>query len=114
MSDARVILEAVLHGLGGRAAELDALLAELATASRTEPGCHAFRIATGDEPGDVAVVSFYADEAALRAHYATPHYRRYRAQVGQLLARPSDVIVYHVNGAVRAQDPNLPDPDKLG
>jgi quinol monooxygenase YgiN len=111
MTELGVILEAVLHGLAGRRAELDGLLAELAAASREEPGCVAFRVLGGEDPGDVTVLSYYTDEAALRAHYDTPHYRRYRDRVSPLLARPSDVVVYHVGSVVRPQDPNLPDPD---
>lgn len=56
----------------------------------------------------------YADDSALRAHYATPHYRRYREQVGPLLAWPSDVSVHHVSTTVHARDPNPPDPRLLG
>jgi quinol monooxygenase YgiN len=114
MSDPRVIVQAEVHGLVGRAAELNALLIELAAGSRTEPGCLAFRVLAAEEPGEVMLLSSYTDEAALRAHYATPHYRRYREQVDPLLARPSDVVVHHVSDTVHARDPNLPDPGLFG
>ncbi|HEY4276725.1 MAG TPA: putative quinol monooxygenase [Conexibacter sp.] len=114
MSDLSLILEATLHGQAARRAELDELLAELASASREEPGCRAFRVLGGEEPGDLVVLSSYKDEAALRAHYATPHYLRYRARVGQLLGRPSDVVVYRVSSVVRLQDPDPPDPELFG
>ena len=55
-----------------------------------------------------------ADESALREHYDTPHYRRYRERVGPLLARPSDVVVHHISATVQAIDPNPPDPGMLG
>ncbi len=54
------------------------------------------------------------DEDALRAHFAAPHYRRYRGAVGELLARPSDVTVHHVSQTVHAIDPDPPDPARLG
>jgi quinol monooxygenase YgiN len=114
MSDSRVIVVAELHGLVGRFAELEALLSELAAGSRDEPGCKAFRVLTANAPGELVLLAEYADDTALRAHYATPHYRRYREQVGPLLARPSDVLVHHVTKTVHAQDPNPPDPGMFG
>jgi quinol monooxygenase YgiN len=114
MSESRVIVVAELHGLAGPRAELQALLGELAVATRDEPGCMAFRVLSSDAPGELVVLAEYADDAAVRAHYATPHYRRYRKQVGPLLARPSDVVVHHVSTTVHAQDPNPPDPGMFG
>jgi quinol monooxygenase YgiN len=114
MSDSRVIMVAELHGLVGRIAELEALLTDLAAGSRDEPGCRAFRILADNDPGELVLLAEYADEDALRTHYATLHYRRYREQVGPLLARPSDVAVHHVSETVHARDPNPPDPGMFG
>jgi quinol monooxygenase YgiN len=111
---AEVVLVADLHGRVGLARELRGLLAELAEASRTELECVEFRVLAGDDPGELVVLSVWRDEAALRAHYDSPHYRRYRAQVGQLLARPSDVVLYQVSGVLHARDPNPPDPGLFG
>jgi quinol monooxygenase YgiN len=103
-----------LHGLVGRFAELEALLSELAAGARDEPGCRAFRVLAANDPGELVLLAEYADDTALRAHYATSHYRRYREQVGPLLARPSDVLVHHVSTTLHAQDPNPPDPGMFG
>jgi quinol monooxygenase YgiN len=114
MSDPELLMVAELHGLAGRVGELRALLDELRAGSRTEAGCATFRVLAADEPGELLVLSGWADEAALQAHYATVHYRRYRDLVGPLLARPSDVTVHHVSATVHARDPNPPDPGMLG
>jgi hypothetical protein len=90
VSDPQRILVAELHGLAGRQQELSTLL------------------------GELALISAWTGEDALRAHYATPHYRRYREQVGPLLARPSDVVVHRITATVRTRDPNPPDPGELG
>ena len=111
---AQVLLVADLHGRVGLTTELRALLAELADASRAEPDCVDFRVLAGDDPGELVLLSVWRNEAALRAHYASPHYRRYRAQVGPFLARPSDAVVYHVSGVVHARDPNPPEPGLFG
>ena len=111
---ARIVLVADVHGRVGLTPELRALLTELADASRAESECVDFRVLAGDDPGELVLLGVWRDEAALRAHYDSPHYRRYRAQVGPFLARPSDVVVYHVSSVVHARDPNPPDPSLLG
>ncbi len=113
MSESRVLI-ADVHGLAGRLAELRALLADLASASVAEAGCESFRVLEAEEPGDLLLLEVFKDDAALRAHYRTSHYRRYRAQVGELLARPSDVVVLDVRETIHARDPNPPDPGMLG
>jgi quinol monooxygenase YgiN len=112
--DPQRILVAELHGLAGSQPELRALLDELAEGARAEPGCLSFRVLAAEEPAELVLISDWRSEDALRAHFATPHYRRYREQVGPLLARPSDVVVHRIAATVRAFDPDPPDPGELG
>jgi quinol monooxygenase YgiN len=111
---AQRLLIAEIHGLAGRAAELERLLGDLADAARGEHGCLMFRALGGEEPGEFVLLSSWRDETALRAHYSGAAYRRYRAAVGELLARPSDVSVHLVAETVHAVDPNPPEPGLLG
>jgi quinol monooxygenase YgiN len=110
MSDPAVILVAEMHGLSGPQAELRALLNELADGAHGEPDCVSFRVLSVDDPGEFVLLASWTSEDALSAHYATPAYRRYREQVGPLLARPSDVVVHRIESTVHALDPNPPDP----
>jgi quinol monooxygenase YgiN len=71
-------------------------------------------VAFPDDPGECLLVSSWKSEAALRAHYRTDAYLRYRSRVTELLTRPSDVVLHHVAATVRARDPNPPDPTLLG
>jgi quinol monooxygenase YgiN len=114
MSDPGLVMVAELHGLVGRQTELHEMLDALAAGARDEPGCLGFRVLTAEEPGEWVLLTEWVDEPALRAHYATAHYRRYRDAVGPLLARPSDVVVHHLDRTVHARDPNPPDPGMLG
>lgn len=114
MADPERILVAELHGLAGLQQQLSALLDELADGARDEPGCVSFRVLSAEEPSELVVISGWTGEEALREHYTTPHYRRYREQVGPLLARPSDVVVHRIATTVRALDPNPPDAGELG
>ncbi len=113
LSHARLLL-AEIHGLAGRQAELTALLEELAAASRQEPACEWFRVLRPSDPGEFVLLSMWTDDAALRDHYRTSHYERYRMQVGPLLARSSDVTLMPIAGVIHALDPNPPDPGLLG
>jgi quinol monooxygenase YgiN len=109
-----VLLVAEVHGRTALEAELRALLRELADASAAEPQCAGFRVLAAEEPGEFVLLSSWNTEAAMREHYGTSHYRRYRDQVQPLLARPSDVVVHHIGLTVHAVDPNPPDPGLLG
>lgn len=109
-----VLLVTEVHARTALAPELHALLRELADASRAEPQCAGFRVLAAEEPGEFVLLGSWDTETALREHYDTSHYRRYRDQVQPLLARPSDVIVHHVGTTVHAVDPNPPDPGLLG
>jgi quinol monooxygenase YgiN len=114
VSDPERLLVAELHGLAGRERELRALLDELATGAREEAGCASFLVLAAEEPGEFVLLSGWVGEGALSTHYSTPHYRRYREQVGPLLARASDVVVHRIAATLRALDPNPPDPGELG
>ena len=94
--------------------ELRVLLRELADASHVEPECVDFRVLAAEEPGEFVLLGSWSTETALREHYDTSHYRRYRDHVQPLLARPSDVLVHHIGVTVHAVDPNPPDPGLLG
>jgi quinol monooxygenase YgiN len=114
VSDPGVLLIAELHALVGREAELEELLVDLGSHARSDPGCLSYRVASAAEPGEFLIVASWQDDAALRAHYDTAAYARYRRQVGPLLARPSDVVVHRISATVHARDPNPPDPGMFG
>ena len=113
MSTTRMLI-AEVHGLAGRERELGQLLADLSAGAQGEAGCLRFLVLSDAEPGEFVVVAHWRDEAAQRAHYAGPAYARYRAAVGELLARPSDVDLHLVTETLRAADPNPPDPGMFG
>jgi quinol monooxygenase YgiN len=109
-----VLLVAEMHGRTALEPQLRALLGELAQATKTEPLCADFRVLAAEGPGEFVLLGSWRSETAMREHYDTSHYRRYRDQVAPLLARPSDVVVHHISNTVQALDPNPPDPGLLG
>ena len=108
------LLISEMHGLAGRADELQRLLDDLAEAGRVENGCLMFSVLRRQDVGEFVVVAHWRDEAALRQHYQGAPYRRYRAAVGELLARPSDVTIHQVAETIHGLDPNPPDPGLFG
>ncbi|QEC50263.1 hypothetical protein FSW04_23560 [Baekduia soli] len=111
-----LLVHAEIHGLAGRAGELRALLVQHAAGMRTAPGALAAAAyePLDAEPGEFVLDAHWRDEAALRAHYATPEFTHYLQGVGELLARPSDVTILDVAGSVRATaDPSM-DPTRQG
>jgi quinol monooxygenase YgiN len=59
-------------------AEIERILIELTAASRKEPGCVTYvpHFIEG-ESATVLIYEQYADEAAVEAHRATPHFAQY-------------------------------------
>ena len=56
----------------------DAVREEMETSVRTEPGVLAiYAVAEKDHPHKLRFFEIYADEAAYRAHIASPHFRKY-------------------------------------
>lgn len=75
-------------------------LGPLVAATRAEPGCrdYAFSVEPGPE-GTLRLFEIWDDEAALAAHFETPHmaeFRKVRADVG---IGSGDVTKYQVSGS---------------
>lgn len=67
-------------------ARLDEFVAAItaqAAASREEPGCLRFEVARQlDNPAVFALSELYTDREAVDAHYASPHFARWKEAVG--------------------------------
>ena len=60
-----------------------------ASESRKEPGNLRFDVVRSvDTPTRFGLYEVYRDDAAVRAHQATPHYAKWRAEVEALLVTP--------------------------
>ena len=104
-------------GLAGRAAELRAMLAGHARDVREEPGCVGYEVAEllGEEPATFLMVQTWASGESMRAHFATPAHASYQHEVGELLARPSEVVIHSVESTTRPSPSTSPtDPGRFG
>jgi quinol monooxygenase YgiN len=111
-----VLVQAQIHGLAGRAAELTDVLGEHAAALRQADGCLVSRAASplDAEPAEYVLDTVWRDEAAMQAHYATAEYGRYVSRIGELLSRPSDVQIHYIERSVRATPDLSLDPVRQG
>lgn len=72
--------------------EIDKYLAALgenaAASVKEEPGCHAFDITVSQkDPNHVFIFEVYDNAAALEAHRATDHFKKYAATTKEMVAK---------------------------
>ncbi|OYX49962.1 MAG: antibiotic biosynthesis monooxygenase [Alphaproteobacteria bacterium 32-64-14] len=92
-------ITAILRARAGKEAQLESLLRQLAVASRLEAGNLRWDIWQDQaDAGTFVLDELYADDAAVLAHRATPHFQTYLASINDLaertpiVSRPLDVI----------------------
>jgi quinol monooxygenase YgiN len=79
---------ALLKAKPGRAAELEALLRDLASHSRREPGNLRWDLWQAQEDSETFVIDeLYKDDAAVLTHRSTAHFTNYASKVGDLASR---------------------------
>jgi len=77
----------------GAAGQMAEVLAELARATRTEPGCTSYDVFEADgQPSLFYTVEVWKDKAAADAHMTTPHVAAAFAKAGALLAAPPEIL----------------------
>ncbi|AYV47479.1 antibiotic biosynthesis monooxygenase [Caulobacter flavus] len=84
---------AILAAREGRADQLEAMLADLAIASRAEPGNLRWDVWRDQaDPTRFVLDELYIDNAAVAAHRASPHFAAYLARIGDLAERSAWVM----------------------
>jgi quinol monooxygenase YgiN len=75
-----------------------AAIAEMVAASNAEDGCIAYAF-TQDvlQPGTIHIVEKWQDEAALAAHFATPHMAAFGAAIAGLDFKVIEALKFHAD-----------------
>ncbi|MEX1133751.1 MAG: putative quinol monooxygenase [Acidimicrobiia bacterium] len=68
------------------------LLKSMVQSSRAEPGCLRYDFYEDGE-GRFFMLEDYQDQAAVKAHRESDHYKEYRSKVAEMLAAPITVTV---------------------
>ncbi len=70
-------------------------IAAMETASRAEDGCHDYTFAVElNDPDKLRITECWEDEAALKAHFATPHMAAFNAAMAEAGPRGMDLKCY--------------------
>jgi quinol monooxygenase YgiN len=84
---------------GEHRAEAVAAATAMARATRAEPGCRAYAFYADLEDADTFLIfELWDDEAALMAHFQTPHMAAFNAVIPQFVAAPPAIDRYEVAG----------------
>lgn len=90
---APVKIVAILTARPGKADDLQALLSGMLAPSRAEPGNLRYDLWRDQADASRFVLDeLYADNAAIAAHRATPHFQDYLARIGDLAERTALVL----------------------
>jgi quinol monooxygenase YgiN len=82
-----------------RADAIEAALA-MASASRKEPGCHAYEFSiTLEDENTIRLFEAWQDREALIAHFGMPHMAAFNKAIGGVMAEPARFFEYHVSEA---------------
>ena len=80
----------------GSEARVESILREMVIHTRNEPGCRRYdfyQSSAASTEKAFGLIEQYADQAAIQAHRETAHYKAYRANIMELLAKPIDVAI---------------------
>jgi quinol monooxygenase YgiN len=80
MSETPIVLSVHMQAVAGRERDLETQLRALLMPTRNEPGCLAYELHS--DPGNPGKFMFYEkfqSQAALDAHLASPHFKRFLA-----------------------------------
>lgn len=60
-----------------------------------EPGCEFYRLHKTDDPTVYVFIERYKDQAAIEAHRKSDHFRSLGKEMGQFMAEPPKVEIFH-------------------
>ena len=85
-----------------RRAAAVAAAVKMAQATEREAGCRSYRFSSDlDDPNLFFLFEEWEDEAALTAHFQTPHMAEFNAVVPQFVAGPPSIHRYEVGAVVK-------------
>lgn len=88
-----VVVVAILQAKPETAEAAEALLRETIEATHAEAGCHLYALhVSKQDPTQFVIVECWEDQAALDAHFVTPHMGKLAGAAGDLLAAPPTIL----------------------
>jgi quinol monooxygenase YgiN len=85
-----------------RRAEAVAAALKMAKATQAEAGCKSYAFYSDlADPNTILIFEEWENEAALTAHFQTPHMAEFNAVIGQFIAGPPSINRYEVGAVVK-------------
>ena len=95
MAESKVTVIARIRAKTGRAQRVKEELLKLLAPTRAESGCINFDMHQGTtDPAQFLFLENWTSEAALEAHFETPHIKKWLRQAEGLLAEPLEVTLW--------------------
>jgi len=96
MAEGKVTVIARIRAKAGRAQRVKEELLKLLAPTRAESGCINFDMHQGTtDPAQFLFLENWTSEAALKAHFETPHIENWLKQAEGLLAEPLEVTLWN-------------------
>ena len=99
MANESILVVASISPNPGAEAAVEAILRDMVAPTRAEPGNLLYDLYRGGSVDgserSFHLLEMYKDGAALDAHRASDHYKKYRAAIAEYLAKAIDVAVLH-------------------
>lgn len=91
MAEVQVIARSVARE--GKEDQLRALLQDMLTPTRAEPGCKLYELYQSGSRRRFYFYEEWESQAALNQHVATPHFKHWEQSVGDLVTEPFEVNI---------------------
>lgn len=92
-----IITGSVLTNVANRA-EIESISIAHCRRSRSEPGCIAHQVhADCEQPDRLVFLELWADEAAVRTHFAVPESNAFVSRLRALATEPPEIRLYAAN-----------------
>lgn len=100
---AMILIAAEMTAAPGRRAEMMQALEAMLAPTRAETGCLDYRLFVDVEHDDkVLFFERWVDEAAIDAHFASPHFQHLTDIIPELVAEPPAIRIYEVGREVQS------------
>jgi quinol monooxygenase YgiN len=91
MAEVHVIARSIAHE--GRENQLRELLRGMLAPTRAESGCRLYELYESESKGRFYFYEIWEDQAALRQHAASPHFKRLEQAIRELVSEPFEVNI---------------------
>jgi quinol monooxygenase YgiN len=100
-----IIISACLHTEPGTVEAMTEAIITMMKASEAEEGCYAYVFSTEvGNPTNIRIFEQWEDEAALKAHFNTPHMAAFQAAMAENPPTGTDLKAFDVTGEIPFPD----------